>query len=196
MVQYLKLEAMVFENESLVDQGGTPLCSSPRTPSIHWGVSFVRIDPGDWKLPQDNQSVSGLAFTASSYILVLRYKHTCSWGRMLRSRCHPGVRWRCRRHQLSLTKSWRRQPLLTSMVLCLTPLARALISHFLHYWGHLTSVKPRHLLLIIISRKKVSTLLRSPKERGGRFTFLVSFAMHHHPYGQVYTIHRGGLAWA
>ena len=33
-------------------------------------VSFVRIDPGDWKLPQDNQSVAGSAFTASSYILV------------------------------------------------------------------------------------------------------------------------------
>ena len=27
-----------------------------------------------------------------------------------------------------------------------------------------------------------------------RFTFLVSFAMHHHPYGQVYSKHRGGLA--
>ena len=105
---------------------------------------------------------------APIYYLVLRYNHTCSWGRMLRSRCHPGVRWRCRRHQLSLTKSLRRQPLLTSMVLCLTPLALALISHFLHYWGHLPSVKPRHLLLIIISRKKVSTLPRSPKERGGK----------------------------
>ena len=43
-------------------------------PPLSTRVSFVRIDPADWKLPQDNQTVSDLLFSVSSYILVLRYK--------------------------------------------------------------------------------------------------------------------------
>ena len=43
-------------------------------PPLTTKVSFVRIDSADWKLPQDNQSVSDLVFSVSSYILVLRYK--------------------------------------------------------------------------------------------------------------------------
>ena len=35
-------------------------------------ASFVRIDPADWKLPNDNQSMSNLVFSVGSYILVLR----------------------------------------------------------------------------------------------------------------------------
>ena len=42
-------------------------------PPLTTKVSFVRIDSADWKLPQDNQSVSDLVFSVSSYILVLRY---------------------------------------------------------------------------------------------------------------------------
>ena len=34
-------------------------------------VSFVRIDPADWKLPCDNQSMSNLVFSVSLYILVV-----------------------------------------------------------------------------------------------------------------------------
>ena len=42
-------------------------------PHLSTRVSFVRIDPADWKLPQDNHTVSDSLFSVSSYILVLRY---------------------------------------------------------------------------------------------------------------------------
>ena len=40
-------------------------------PPISTEVSFVRIDPGDWKFPQDNQKVSSLAFQRLPIITVV-----------------------------------------------------------------------------------------------------------------------------
>ena len=40
-------------------------------PPLSTGVSFVRIDPGDWKLPQDNQRVSSSVFQRSPIIIVV-----------------------------------------------------------------------------------------------------------------------------
>ena len=40
-------------------------------PPLSTGVSFVRIDPEDWKLPQDNQRVSSLVFQRSPIIIVV-----------------------------------------------------------------------------------------------------------------------------
>ena len=42
-------------------------------PLLSTEVSFVRIDPGDWKLPQDNQRVSSSVFQRSPIIIVVRY---------------------------------------------------------------------------------------------------------------------------
>ena len=42
-------------------------------PPLSTRVSFVRIDPADCKLAQDNHTVSDSLFSVSSYILVLRY---------------------------------------------------------------------------------------------------------------------------
>ena len=41
-------------------------------PPLSAKVSFVKIDPGDWKLPQDNQRVSGSVFQRSPIIIVVR----------------------------------------------------------------------------------------------------------------------------
>ena len=41
-------------------------------PSLSAMVSFVRIDPADWKLPGNNQSITNWVFSVNSYILVLR----------------------------------------------------------------------------------------------------------------------------
>ena len=43
-------------------------------PPLSTGVSFVRIDPGDWKLPQDNQRVSSSVFQRSPIIIVVGYR--------------------------------------------------------------------------------------------------------------------------
>ena len=51
-----------------------PCCVEAQGPPLSTVVSFVRIDPGDWKLPQDSLRVLGSAFSVSSYILVLRNK--------------------------------------------------------------------------------------------------------------------------
>ena len=40
-------------------------------PSLSTEVSFVRIDPGDWKLPQDNQRVSSLVYQRLPIIIVV-----------------------------------------------------------------------------------------------------------------------------
>ena len=40
-------------------------------PPLSTGVSFVGIDPGDWKLPQDNQRVSSSVFQRSPIIKVV-----------------------------------------------------------------------------------------------------------------------------
>ena len=50
-----------------------PCYYQAKGPPLSTRVSFVRIDPADWKLPQDNHTVSDLLFSVSSYILVLRY---------------------------------------------------------------------------------------------------------------------------
>ena len=46
-------------------------------PPLSTEVSFVRIDPGDWKLPQDNQRVSSLVFQTSPITIVVGCKVTC-----------------------------------------------------------------------------------------------------------------------
>ena len=43
-------------------------------PPLSSGVSLVRIDPGDWKLPQDNQMVSSSVFQRSPIIIVVGYR--------------------------------------------------------------------------------------------------------------------------
>ena len=53
-----------------------PVMMKPLEPPLLAKVWFVRIDPADWKLPGDNQSMPNSVFSVSSYILVLR------------SRCH------------------------------------------------------------------------------------------------------------
>ena len=40
-------------------------------PPLSIGVSFVRIDPGDWNLPHDNQRVSSSVFQRSQIIIVV-----------------------------------------------------------------------------------------------------------------------------
>ena len=42
-----------------------PRYGQAQGPPLSTGVSFVRIDPGDWKLPQDNQRVSNSVFQKS-----------------------------------------------------------------------------------------------------------------------------------
>ena len=42
-------------------------------PPLSTEVSFVRIDPGDCKLPQDNQRVSSSVFQRSPIIIVVGY---------------------------------------------------------------------------------------------------------------------------
>ena len=43
-------------------------------PLLSTEVSFVKIDPGDWKLPQDNQRVSSSVFQRSPIIIVVGYR--------------------------------------------------------------------------------------------------------------------------
>ena len=40
-------------------------------PLLSTEVSFVRIDPGEWKLPQENQRVSSSVFHRSPIIIVV-----------------------------------------------------------------------------------------------------------------------------
>ena len=47
-------------------------------PPLSTEVSFVRIDPGDCKLPQDNQRVSSLVFQRSPIIIVVGWKANLS----------------------------------------------------------------------------------------------------------------------
>ena len=42
-----------------------------KNPPSNTEVSFVRIDPGDWKLPQDNQRVSSSVFQRSPIMIVV-----------------------------------------------------------------------------------------------------------------------------
>ena len=42
-----------------------PLYVEAQVPPLATGVSFARIDTGDWKLPQDNQRVSNSVFQKS-----------------------------------------------------------------------------------------------------------------------------------
>ena len=56
-MQWIKVEPRYYQAQ------GPPLSAK---------VSFVKIDPGDWKLPQDNQRVSGSVFQRSPIIIVAR----------------------------------------------------------------------------------------------------------------------------
>ena len=50
-----------------------PCYVEARGPPLSTGVSFVRIDPGDWKLPQDNQRVSSSVFQRLPIVIVVGY---------------------------------------------------------------------------------------------------------------------------
>ena len=52
-----------------------PRCVEAQGPLLSTEVSFVKIDPGDWKLPQDNQRVSSSVFQRSPIIIVVGYLH-------------------------------------------------------------------------------------------------------------------------
>ena len=42
-------------------------------PPLSTEVSFVKIDPGDWKLPQDNQRMSSSVFQRLPIIIVVGF---------------------------------------------------------------------------------------------------------------------------
>ena len=53
-----------------LDQGGSSYVQV-QGPLQSTEVSFVRIDPGNWKLPQDSQRVLSLVFQRSPIIIVV-----------------------------------------------------------------------------------------------------------------------------
>ena len=54
-----------------------PRYGQAQGPPLSTGVSFVRIDPGDWKLPQDNQRVSSSVFLRLDFLMPSSYGTPC-----------------------------------------------------------------------------------------------------------------------
>ena len=51
----------------------SPYYDKAQLPLLSGKVSFVKIDPADWKLPCNNQSMSSLVFSVSLYTSVKIY---------------------------------------------------------------------------------------------------------------------------
>ena len=83
-------------------------------PPLATGVSFARIDPGDWKLPQDNQRVSNSVFQRSPIIIVvgkldIGYRWTIGileFSEFFSTMPH----FYAKKHTTFVVKDWRLQP--------------------------------------------------------------------------------------